>query len=98
MMTSPKSKSKRTSVKSKQARLDARRAKVAELLLQSKTYREIARAVRVGSTKTIHDDVTAVIAEWKTQQQHHVSEWIALELERIGRIESQAWIAWERGC
>lgn len=90
----PKSKQLRS--KNKQANADARRARVAELLLQSKTYREIASTVGVRSTKTIHDDVTAIMVDWKAQQQHHVSEWMALELERVGRIEAQAWEAWAR--
>lgn len=79
-------------------RLAQRRSLIAELLLQGKTYREIANAVRVKSTRSVFEDVKAVIAEWKAQQQHHVSEWIALELERIGRIEAKAWEAWERSC
>lgn len=86
----------RHQAKTAAARIKARRAKVAELLLQSKTYREIARTVGVRSTQTIFEDVKAIIAEWQKTQQHHVNEWIAIELEKVGHVEAQAWEAWER--
>jgi len=78
------------------ARIASRRVEVAELLLQGRTYQEIAVAVKAKSTKTVHDDVVAVITEWQAEQKHNVSEWVALELSKVGRIESQAWAAWER--
>ena len=77
-------------------RLATRRARIAEMLLLGRTYRDMAHAVGVRSTQTIFADVKAVIAEWRETQQHHVSEWVSMELERIGRVESQAWEAWER--
>ncbi len=77
-------------------KLTQRRSLIAGLLLSGKSYRDMAKAVKVKSTQTVFEDVKAIIAEWKAQQRHHVSEWIALELERIGHIEAQAWEAWER--
>ena len=53
-------------------------------------------AVKVKSTRTVHDDVQHVLAIWREEHQHNVDEWIALELERIGRVESEAWEGWER--
>jgi hypothetical protein len=78
------------------ARIASRRVRVAELLLQGKTYRQIAAEIKVKSTKTVFDDVEGVIAEWKAEQKHNVDAWVALELSKVGRIESQAWEAWER--
>jgi hypothetical protein len=79
-----------------QARVDQRRAQVAALLLQGKTYRAIGETVGAKSTKTVFDDVQAIIGEWKKLQAHKVDEWVALELEKIGRAECEAWEAWER--
>ena len=99
---SPKRKTKRPSTGKKQhrpqkaAKLALRRSKVSELLLQGRSYREIARAIGIRSTHTIYEDVKLLISEWKEQQAHHITEWIALELERIGHIESEAWEAWEK--
>ena len=78
------------------ARIASRRVRVAELLLQGKTYRQIAAELKVKSTKTIFDDVEGVIAEWKAEQKHNVDAWVALELSKVGRIEEQSWSAWER--
>jgi hypothetical protein len=78
------------------ARVAVRRVEVAALLLRGLTYRVIATKVGVKSTKTIFDDVEAVIGEWRKEQKHNVDEWVALELSKIGRIETQAWDAWER--
>ena len=101
--STPNVKTKQTGVKSKQRKskrralsIAQRRAVVAGMLLSGRNYREIAHAVGAKSTESIFTDVQAIIAEWKETQKHNISEWIALELERIGRLESEAWDAWER--
>lgn len=76
--------------------MTVRQARVADLLLQSKTYRQIAQAVKVGSTRTIHTDVQAVLAFWKAKQYASIDQWVAQELEKIGRVEAEAWEAWAR--
>ena len=76
--------------------LTKRQIEVSELLLRGNTYRQIAVAVKVKSTRTVHDDVQHVLAIWREEHQHNIDEWIALELERIGRVESEAWEGWER--
>lgn len=78
------------------ARIASRRVSVSELLLQGKTYRQIATELKIKSTRTVSDDVEAVIAEWKAEQKHNVDAWVALELSKVGRIEEQSWNAWER--
>lgn len=78
------------------ARIAKRRIRVAELLLQGQTYRQIGDALKVKSTQTIHKDVAAILIDWQAEQKHNVDEWVALELGKVGRIESQAWEAWER--
>lgn len=100
-----KAKTKQTSVKSKQRKSERRalnivkrRAVVAGMLLSGRNYREIAQEVGAKSTESVFTDVQAIIAEWKETQKHNISEWITLELERIGRLESEAWDAWERSC
>ena len=77
-------------------RIASRRVRVAELLLQGNTYRQMANELGVKSTKTIFDDVEAIIGDWRKEQKHNVDEWTALELSKIGKIETQAWAAWER--
>lgn len=78
------------------AELTKRQIRVSELLLEGNTYREIARQVGVKSTKTIHDDVQKVLGIWREEHQHNVDDWIALELGKIGHVESEAWEGWER--
>lgn len=77
-------------------RIESRRVQVAELLLQGNTYRKIAAELGIKSTKTIFDDVEAIIGQWRKEQKHNVDEWVALELSKVGQIETKAWAAWER--
>ncbi len=77
-------------------RVSSRRVRVAELLLEGNTYRQIANQLGIKSTKTVFDDVEAIIGDWRKEQKHNVDEWVALELSKIGQVETKAWLAWER--
>jgi len=78
------------------ARLAARRASISELLLQGRNYRQIAQALKIRSTKTVHDDVQQILAEWQTEHKYNIDQWVALELGKVGRIEDHAWQSYER--
>jgi hypothetical protein len=87
---------RRHAKKTQDVRIQARRKRVSELLLEAKTYREIAKAVGAKSIKTIFDDVTAIFGEWQKQSVNNVDQWVNAELANISRTECEAWAAWER--
>ena len=79
-----------------------RRVIVAELYRHGYSYREIREEVmnRLGiakySLKTVHDDIKALLAEWREMRQLNVDELQQLELQRIEETIKEAWAAWEK--
>ena len=79
-----------------------RRVIVAELYRHGYSYREIREEVmnRLGiakySLKTVHDDIKALLAEWREMRQLDIDELQQLELQRIEETIKEAWAAWEK--
>ena len=67
--------------------IEARRAKVADLLLAGASYRKIS-AITGANLAAVTADVRFLLAMWAEQQnpeaRHH---WRALEIEKLGEIE-----------
>lgn len=70
--------------------IEARRARVAELLLARRTERQMAAELGV-STGTIVYDVAAVRAGWAESRKMHADLWVAEELSRLAAAEAAIW-------
>ena len=75
---------------------------VAELYKKGNTYREIREEVMKRldiakySLRTVHDDVQAILAEWRQMRNLNIEELQQLELQRIDATIKEAWEAWDR--
>lgn len=75
---------------------------VAELYKKGNTYREIREEVMKRldmakySLRTVHDDVQAILAEWRQMRNLNIEELQQLELQRIDATIKEAWEAWEK--
>lgn len=47
---------------------------------------------------TIKKDVDALFEEWRAERQPTFDEAVIKELQKLDRIESQAWDGWEKSC
>lgn len=77
------------------ARIDCRRAKVAELYLAGKSQQAIAGVVGV-SQMTVSKDLTRLRAEWRAAARRDFDARMAEELARLAQLERAAWEAWGR--
>lgn len=66
--------------------IEARRAKVATMLLAHRSTREIAAAIGVHHT-TIVRDVQAIRAEWAERRRTAIDAWTAEEVAKLDAVE-----------
>jgi hypothetical protein len=81
--------------RTKQLEILQRRQQVSEYYLQGWTQSQVAVQFGVDQT-TISDDLHKIRAEWRTSAVRDFDESRELELQKIDRIEREAWAAWER--
>jgi len=74
---------------------DARRREVAELRLQGCTQQAIAQRLQVTQS-TISLDLKFIRRQWQKSMIGDFSQAQAEELQKLERIEHEAWVAWER--
>ncbi len=72
-----------------------RRQQVAQLYLQGWTQQAIAKQLEVVQS-TICYDLQQIRKEWRLSAIRDFDDARAMELQRIDRIEREAWAAWER--
>jgi hypothetical protein len=72
-----------------------RRQKIADLYVQGWTQMQIAAHLDIGQT-TVSHDLIEVRTEWRKSAIRDFDEARTLELQKIDRIEREAWAAWER--
>lgn len=74
--------------KAQEAQIAARRVQVARLILAGKSYRQIAadETVNVKSTRTIHTDVMAILADWRSERLTEITDLIAVESARLDAL------------
>lgn len=79
----------------KQVELSDRRRRVADLYVQGVSQTDIA--IRLGVNQgTISRDLQAVEKEWAEQRVADIDQAKRLQLEKIDRMEREAWNAWEK--
>jgi hypothetical protein len=71
-----------------------RRQQVAELYLQSWSQAAIAERLQVDQS-TISGDLKAIRREWRESAIRDFNQAQAEELQKIDRVEREAWAAWE---
>lgn len=76
--------------------VEARRAKVAALILAGWTQREMANSLGV-SLGTINNDVSALRKEWQEREQSAIAEHIAIDLQRLEAAISAIWLSVQSG-
>lgn len=72
-----------------------RRAQAAKLYVRGWTTRQIGQHLGVSHV-TVALDLKELRAEWQESRLSAYDEWIAVELAKLGEIESEAWAAWEK--
>jgi hypothetical protein len=81
---------------------EARREIVAELYRKGYSIRQICKEVKRRldltscSTKSIHDDIQALLTEWREARIEDTDQAIQLELARIDNILQELWAQWEK--
>lgn len=71
----------------KQALMEKRRIKVAEMLISHVTYRSMAEQLDV-SVSCIHSDVHAILERWAEEQRPKERwTWIVREIQKLGDLE-----------
>nr|BDD46352.1 hypothetical protein 7 [Pseudomonadaceae bacterium] len=80
---------------SKKLAISKRRREVAELYVQAWTQMAIADRLGIAQS-TVSDDLKAIRKEWRESRVRDFDEAVAVELEKIDRLESEAWEAWKR--
>ena len=70
--------------------IEGRRAKVAALLLERKSTRQIARALGIGQGTAVRD-IAAVREEWQDRRLTDVGQWTAEELARLDAAMVAIW-------
>lgn len=78
-----------------QFEITRRQERVADLYLQGFTQKQIAVRLVVHQS-TISRDLAHVRAEWKASRIRDFDELQTIEIEKIDRVEREAWAAWER--
>ncbi len=77
----------------KDARVQERRARSAQLYLEGHVQREIAALLGVRQ-QLVSDDLQWAMAQWQTQTAEHVEAKKALHRARIEHTLSELWAAW----
>jgi hypothetical protein len=72
-----------------------RRQKVADLYLQAWTQMAIAEHLGCAQT-TVSSDLIQIRQEWRASAVRDFDEAREVELQKIDRVEREAWAAWER--
>ena len=80
---------------SKYLRINMRRRQVADLYLQGWTQQQIAVEVSVGQG-TISTDLKRIQKQWRESSVRDFDLAREVEIQKIDRIEREAWAAWER--
>ena len=86
----------------KRMRAEVRRTIVAELRMRDYSYREIQAEVKrrldlkTYALRTVHDDVHAVLAEWRKERLDNTDEAIQLALTRNNTVRREAWEMWDK--
>lgn len=81
----------------RQFNIAERRAKVAALYLRGRTQSEIA--AELGCSRfLVTKDIRALMADWQRRAEIDIAAHIAVELERINRLEARTWEAYEKSC
>lgn len=81
--------------RAKQFAIDARRQQVAELYLKGWSQLEIARHLEVVQA-TISGDVQTLLQNWRESALCDTDALLATELQKLDRLEREAWEAWSR--
>ena len=82
------------------------RAYCSELFLKGYTYREIAKRLSeklvewhaeytIGWTQ-VFQDIQAMLIEWKRSRLENIDQYVTAELQKLDRLEVEAWEAWEK--
>jgi hypothetical protein len=85
-LNSPKGRAGRPVTNAETARIAERRAEVAGMLLEHRTYREMAQRLDC-SAATITEDVTVVRAEWHERATDDYGAWLAEEMAKLHSLE-----------
>ncbi len=83
------------STKSDAHELAHRRNQVAELSLQGLPQIAIAQELGI-SQPTVCRDLKALHQQWRDSGLRDFEEAVAIELEKLGRLERESWSAWQR--
>ena len=70
--------------------IEGRRAKVAALLLENKSERQIARELGISKTNA-RNDIGHVRAEWQERRMTSIDTWMAEELKRLDVAMAAIW-------
>lgn len=81
--------------RSKKAELAQRRQQVAELYIQGHTQTAIAEKLQIGQA-TVSTDLQRVQKEWRESRIRDFDGAREIELQKLDRLEREAWSAWER--
>lgn len=72
-----------------------RRRRVAERYVQGYKQADIAIALCI-SQPTVSRDLQEIREEWKQDRQRDIDAYVTEQLEKLDRVEREAWTAWER--
>jgi hypothetical protein len=72
-----------------------RRQQVANLYLQGWPQAEIAEHLQIAQS-TVSNDLKRIHAEWRSSTIRDFDMLQAIELQKLDRLEREAWAAWER--
>ena len=78
-------------------RVELRRMRVAEWLLEGLTTRQMAARAGVSSHTTILDDIRVVKAEWRAARFANFDDYVATELAKLLVLERAHWPMARRG-
>jgi len=77
-----------------------------EMFLKGYTYRDVAAALNKHNAErgmdytithvNVFRDVRLALIEWKKARLENINDYVALELEKLDKIEVEAWEAWEK--
>jgi hypothetical protein len=81
--------------KNETAAIERHRARVADLYIQGWMQAEIARNVGV-SQPTVSTDIKAIQKQWRASAIRDFDVLRERELQKLDRLEREAWSAWER--
>src|ERR1043166_7135014 len=67
------------------------------MYLAGRTQLQIARELGL-STFTVSTDIAAMVAEWQRRAAVDFAAHVAVELQRLSGVETQAWESFEKSC